>query len=123
EMEERATPNKKQGPDPLDEIQHGKTVRLHIREFACIFAIIILAIGAYRIRVYGEGLPMLVGAYTAAAALLLLGYRLPRVLYPVWDAWMTFAHYLGMVMTVVLLTVLWIVLVIPLAVGLRVSGK
>jgi hypothetical protein len=36
-----------------------------------------------------------------------LGLLAPRVLLPVWRAWMKFAHYLSLVMTGVLLTLTW----------------
>lgn len=58
----------------------------------------------------------------AGAALLVLGEVAPKVLDPVERAWMCLAHLLGGVMTRVLLTVVFVVVVIPQGLLMRLFG-
>ena len=59
----------------------------------------------------------------ATVLLLVLSYLFPIVVYPFWSAWMTFAHYLGIVMSFVFVTVTWVIMAVPLAILLRMIGK
>lgn len=60
---------------------------------------------------------------TVGGALLLFGLAAPALLRPVYRAWMGLAFALGFVMTRVLLTVVFVGLVVPIAVVLRLVRK
>jgi general stress protein CsbA len=49
-----------------------------------------------------------------------LGYFFPRVLVPLWRAWMKLAHYMGLVMTFVILSVAWTIGFVPMAYLLKI---
>lgn len=105
----------------LEQLYFGKTKRRHIQEFGCVFGIIFCLIGIYSL-LYGEGntpIYMII----ATVCLLALSYGFPLVVYPFWSAWMTFAHYLGIVMSFLFVSVTWVVMAIPLAFLLRIIGK
>jgi len=63
--------------------------------------------------------------YLAVIALLFLvsGLTLPRVLKPLYVIWMTFAFYLSMVMTYLLLTVFFYLIMSPVGLIMRLFGK
>ena len=106
----------------LDAVSYGKSTRQHVREFGALFATIAFAIAAY--RVYHGYSPLMSGIFAVVGVLFaVFGYLAPIVLYPLWKGWMTFAHYLGIVMTSVILGAAWCIMVIPLAVLLKVIGK
>jgi hypothetical protein len=58
-----------------------------------------------------------------AGLFLVAGLALPRVLSPIEWAWMKLAHYLGTVMTVVLVTIAFLVAITPLGLLMRIFGK
>ncbi|NMC63571.1 MAG: hypothetical protein GYA55_10450 [SAR324 cluster bacterium] len=104
--------------DPLDELYFRKSIRQHVKEFVCIFAIITLIMGGYRIYWHSD---MTWGLSLAAFAVLLLGlgYLAPNLIRPVWKGWMRFAEKISIVMSVVILGIAWIVALIPIAIMLR----
>ncbi len=58
-----------------------------------------------------------------AAAFLLLALLLPRALAPVERGWMAFAKVMGSVMTYVLLTLTYFLVITPIGVALRALGE
>ncbi len=107
---------------PLDRLLHQKPIRVHVQEFAVIFGIILVgmsAMFAYKNKPMSDVLAFMVGA----AVLVVLGYRAPGLLKPVWGAWMKFAEGLGKVMTFLLLSVMWLAMFVPFAIVLRIVGK
>lgn len=116
------TLNKISEIDVLDELWHRKSIRQHVREFAVIFSIIFLVVAGYNIHMRGSTV-VVTSLIGAAGLFLFLGYCLPLILHPVWKAWMGFAHVLGIVMTTVILSIAWTVVVIPTAVLLKLTGK
>lgn len=96
----------------LDERYFGKTKRAHLREFAQVFALIFLVIGGGRLYHYGWVMSV-VALLCATATVLYLGYYKPLLLHPAWKAWMKLGHALGAVMSVLMLSLAWIVMVIP----------
>lgn len=109
-------------PSPLDELVARKPVRRHIRDFAGILAFVLLAIAAY-ITYRGGSLANCGALIVAAGILLILGYSFPAALRRVWESWMLLAEYLGMAATFLLLAVVWLLLLVPTAVLLRLLGK
>jgi len=107
--------------DPLLELSFGKPVRQHVKEFGLLFAVIgtcVAAVKLYRGRETTEWMMWLAPAMLFAV----LGLYAPRVLLPVWRAWMKLAHYLSLVMTSVVLTIAWCVGVIPIAGVMKIFG-
>lgn len=105
--------------DLLDEIWFRKPVRQHIREFAQVFALVFLLIAG--ISAYKNGPNVLSNSFIALSLVTLaLGYKTPRVLHPLWKGWMAIGHYLGAVMSIVILSIAWAILVIPIAIILKV---
>ncbi|MCB0320446.1 MAG: hypothetical protein KDD60_05920 [Bdellovibrionales bacterium] len=105
----------------LDALYFGKPKRRHIEEFGCIFAILFCIIAG--VRAYNGSVDRALPMVVAAGGLVGLSYAVPIVVYPFWSAWMTFAHYLGIVMSFVFVLVTWTVIATPLALILRVIGK
>ena len=107
--------------DPLSELSFGKPIRQHIREFGAVFGLlfsIIAAIKAYR----HPELFAYAGLWAiAAASVYLISVNAPMVVKPLWRAWMGLAHVLGLVMTTVILGFIWILFMIPFAIGLKVA--
>jgi hypothetical protein len=60
---------------------------------------------------------------SVGGALLLLGVALPPALGPVYKGWMAFARVLGAVNTFVLMSLLFFLVITPLAVVLRLLGR
>lgn len=67
--------------------------------------------------------PLVVGLGGPGAALALLGLVAPEVLRPVFVVWMGLAVVLGAVMTRVLLTLVFALIVVPIGLALRLAGK
>ncbi len=107
--------------NPLDEKWFGKTIRQHVREFACVFALICL-ISAGMMIYKGRDL-MWPGIWTGVALVLVaLGYGAPAVLHPLWKGWMKLAHYLSVVTTFLIIGLAWTVVLMPISLLLRVFG-
>jgi len=96
----------------LDVMLYKKPVRQHVKEFSCIIAIVLLLIAAY-FSFKGASLATTLSLFTAALVLLGVGYVFPKVLRPVWDSWMLMAHHLGIIVTGLILSMTWLLLVIP----------
>jgi len=109
----------KEGISTLDERWMGKTIRQHVREFGAVFGTVFLIVCA--VKMYGRA-PVATCASWAAAGLLsaALGYCAPQVLVPLWRAWMKLAHYLGLVMTFVILSIAWTIGFVPMAYLLKI---
>lgn len=112
----------KKAVDPLDQRYFGRPIRIHIAEFACVFSIIFLIVGGVLTWRWWAITPA-VTAIVASGVLVSTGYRAPQILKPLWQGWMKFAMFLGMVVTAVLLSLVWILLAIPMALLMRTLGK
>lgn len=67
--------------------------------------------------------PLAMVAAGAGGLLVLLGLVLPQVLSPVLRAWMALGHVMGLVMTPVLFTLLWLVAFVPVGVLRRTLAR
>lgn len=111
----------KKHSDPLDEVWVNKPLRKHVSEFGAVFAIILLTIAGiklYRYSLYTTPLYFILGA----VIFLVLGYRLPRLLLPVWRGWMKFAMVLGLIMTTLIIGIAWTLMLVPIALLLKLFG-
>jgi hypothetical protein len=92
------------------------------RSFGIMFAVIfLLVIGWLRWRGEGEGAaPVLLGL---AAVTLGVALVRPRLLRPFNRGWMAFSVLLGRIVSPIVLSVLYFVLITPLAAALRLGGR
>jgi len=92
------------------------------RKFGIVMAVAITVLGAIRWALHGfHAFPK--GFLIVAAVFLVLGIVAPRVLKPVLIVWMKFALAMNWVMTRVILTVAFFVLMIPAAMIMKLTGK
>lgn len=91
-----------------------------LRTFGLVMAVALGVLGGLLLWKARPAGPYLLAAATVFAALAL---TLPRVLAPVERVWMAFARVLSTVMTYVVLTLTWVLLVTPIALGMRLAGK
>jgi hypothetical protein len=107
--------------DPLEVVTFGRSARKHVREFGLLFGAICFGVAAWKLY---RGADLIKPFYWLVPGVIFagLGCLAPRVLLPVWRAWMKFAHYLSIVTTAVLLAVTWCVGFLPIAFILRLVG-
>ncbi|MEP0774876.1 MAG: hypothetical protein HRF46_11015 [Acidobacteriota bacterium] len=91
-----------------------------LRRFGLVMAAALALLGGLLIWKARPAGPYLLAA---AAAFALAALAAPRVLAPVERLWMGLARVLGTVMTYVVLTLTWVLLVTPIGLGLRLAGK
>ena len=108
--------------DVLDELWFRKPIRRHVAEFAIVFALISAVIGGFIVYKHG---PIFRSTYWFASSflLLVLGFYFPRVLHPLWKAWMKLAHVLNKVVTGIILSIMWTLVLLPISFLLRIIGK
>ncbi|MEZ4752903.1 MAG: SxtJ family membrane protein [Bdellovibrionota bacterium] len=106
----------------LDEFWFRKPIRRHVAEFAIVFALISAVIGG--VIVYKHGIvSRSLYWFAAAFILLVLGYRLPQVLHPFWKGWMKLANILNKLVTGLILSIMWMIVLVPIAFILKLIGK
>lgn len=97
-----------------------KKSKKELRKFALVMAVALTIIGGialWRERSWGE--------YVLYVALffLLSGRIYPRLLTPIEWTWMKMAHYLSLVMTFVILTLTFYIVITPIGLFMRLIGK
>ena len=102
----------------LDQLSFKKPIRKHVLEFAAIFGVIFNLIALFQLY-KGNPISTPLALSISSVILNLVGRFAPIVLLPAWEAWMKFAHVLGMVMTTVILGIAWIIALIPIAMLLK----
>lgn len=108
--------------DPLDDLSYGKPVRQHVREFGAVMGLVACVIAYFQIAKHHVS-PLIGGSILLTGVLVYcLGVFAPRLLKPAWQGWMKFAHYLGLMMTTVLLTAMWVAVVIPVGLAVKILG-
>lgn len=107
--------------DALDELYFRKPIRRHVQEFSCVLAIIALGIGGFIAWRGNVATPL---ALLATALLTVaIGYTRPQLMHPVWKAFLEVGHFLGTIVTYVILTLSWTVVLLPTALVMRIIGK
>ncbi len=104
----------------IEEIRNIKTGKRELRKFGITVGIVSCLLGGlflWRGRDYYSYFLIL------SAALLLLGLAVPILLKPIYKVWMTLAVLLGYLMTRVILSVLFFLVVTPIGLLGRLFGK
>ena len=102
------------------EILEIPSTKKQLREFGLTVGAVFGLIGAF---LFWKGREHAVYFLAAAAFLMLSGLVFPAALKPLQKLWMTLALLMGWVMSRVILAVLFFLVVTPIALVLRVSGK
>jgi len=119
----RIIPGVKGKRDPLEDLFFRKPVRHHVKEFGALFALITLLVTGYLLYYKDISVQSTTALFIITAAFLYFGYFQPRILYPVWKGWMAFAEKIGFVMTLVIMSITWVIVLIPTAIALNVIRK
>jgi hypothetical protein len=93
------------------------------RQFGFLFAVVFLIVALWPLwPVWPRSAPSL-GWTVAAAGSVLLGVLTPRLLTPLYKAWMAFGHVLGWINARIILGLVFFVVVTPTALLMRLAGK
>ena len=103
-----------------DEIRQIPVRRKEIRSFGLTFGVMSLLLGGF---FYWRHETFMAAWFIAAVVFPAAGYLLPASLRPFYQLWMIFALCLGWVMTRVILTALYYLVMTPIAMGIKISGK
>ncbi|THB72673.1 MAG: hypothetical protein D6B25_16365 [Desulfobulbaceae bacterium] len=103
-----------------EEIKQIKSGRRELRNFGIVIGLVLFGIGFWLL--YKQ-----VGSYqlffSAGGVILVLGFVLPSVLKPLYWPWMILAVLLGWVMTRVILSVIFFLVITPIGLVARISGS
>jgi hypothetical protein len=103
-----------------EELEQIKSEKKDNRQFGWVVGGVLLLIGAYMVYQSAAYADYVVAA---GAALLLLGTVAPMLLTPLQRAWMSFAVVMGFVMSRVILSVIFFLVLTPIGVLGRLFGK
>jgi hypothetical protein len=106
------------------ELGHLSTGRSELRRFGLVMGGACAAVGV--LVLWKTGLPPSAWAWTFAiltVTFALAGSLVPAILRPVYLAWMTIAIALGFVMTRVILTIVFFLVITPIGIVMRALGK
>lgn len=104
----------------FEEIKNIKTSKKEIRSFGITFGIIFLIIAGF--LYYHEKYSFQLFIYLASS-FFCLGFIFPIVLKPFYIVWMIFAVILGWLMTRVIISLLYYIIITPIGLFLRIIGK
>ncbi len=107
--------------NPLQERFAGKLVKYHLQSFANMWAGIALIVSGYLLLFKGSKTLSFLITLTAIA-IFIIGRKRPQIFLPWWRAWMLLAKILSSITTPLLLSAVWLVIVIPIALLLKLFG-
>ena len=100
----------------------GKAVTTHVKDFGFLIGAIFLCIGAAKLYIGFKVVPATI-CITIGFFLSLGGLYFPKVIMPLWFYWMKFALMLGTIMTLIIITLAWIIMFIPMGILFKIIGK
>lgn len=106
----------------LDEVWEKKSVRRHILEFGLLFGAIGLGLTGYK-GWHGASLERCILGALVSFGFVGVSAAMPKLIWPLWRAWMGLAKLLNMVMTPIILALLWFCVLAPTALFLKAVGK
>ena len=92
-------------------------------EIAALFSCVLLAIGLFPLLGEGETADIRILPLQIAFFLLLIGVLVPKLLKPVYIVWMKFAELLHKIVSPLTLGIMFVLIFIPVSLGLRVRKK
>jgi hypothetical protein len=104
----------------ISEIKEIKSTKKDLRNFGLVVGGVLVAIGAF---LYWKDRPAHPYFLIIGGALVLTGLLLPALLKPFQKVWMGFAVVMGFFMTRVILTILFFLVLTPLAIIAKLVGK
>lgn len=104
----------------LEEIKNIKSAKKDLRMFGLTVGGVLFALGCVLWYFEKDNFHFFLIIGTALAA---TGLLFPRLLFPLQKAWMTFGVIMGWVMTRVVLSLLFFLVMTPIALALRATGK
>ena len=104
----------------FEEIKNIKTGKKEIRNFGITFGIIFLAIAGFLFFKEKESSQLF---FYLAGSFICFGFIVPAILKPIYLFWMIFAVVLGWIMTRLVLSVLYFLIVTPIGLIPRLLGK
>ena len=104
----------------LEEIKNIKSEKSDLRKFGITFGVILLIIAGFLFWKEKESFQLL---FTFGVTLFILGIAIPFILKPIYWVWMIFATILGWIMTRVILSLLFYIIVTPIGLIARFFGK
>jgi hypothetical protein len=103
-----------------EELKQLSTTPRDLRKFALLVGGVFAAIGAWLLLKHKPAGPWFVGP---GALLMLLGLAVPKILKPVYLGWMAMALVLGLVVSTVILTLFFFLVMTPIGLMARLLGK
>ena len=103
----------------IEEIKNIKTNKEEIRKFGFLIGGVLIAISIF---ILWKELSYYQLIFVIGVSFILLGYLIPKILKPIYIIWMTFATILGWIMTRVILTILFYLIVTPIGLIARIFG-
>ena len=104
----------------LEEIKNIKSEKSDLRKFGITIGVILLIIAGFLFWKEKESFQILL---TFGVAIYVLGFAIPVALKPIYWIWMIFATILGWIMTRVILSLLFYIIVTPIGLIPRIFGK
>ena len=104
----------------IEEIKNIKSGKRELRQFGMTIGLVLGLLGSWFLWRNKEGGSLLL---ITATLFLSLGFIMPRLLKPLQKLWMTLAVLLGWLMTRIILTILFYLVVTPIGLLAKVSGK
>ena len=104
----------------FEEIKHIDSSIYQLRSFGRTVGIVLLLIGIFQYATSRALFPYFLGI---GLLLIVLGLLAPIVLRPIYIVWMSFAVVMGFIMTRVILTLLYFLVLTPIGLLAKISGK
>ncbi len=104
----------------LEELKNIKSGKSELRKFGLTIGIILGLLGGLFLW---RGKPYYPYFFIPATALIVLGLAIPQSLKPIYKIWMSIATLMGWFMTRVILSILFYLVVTPISLTARLSGK
>ena len=104
----------------IEEIRNINNTKDDFRKFGITIGIFLLIVASF---LFWKGKETFEILLVSGLALSILGFTAPTILKPIYWAWMTFATILGWIMTRVILSLLFYIVITPIGVLSRLFGK
>jgi len=104
----------------IEEFRKIKSSPKELREFGVLVGTVLGVLGAF---LWWRGKPVFLPFLAAGFLLVIAGVTVPKILKPLQKIWMGLALVLGSVMTRVILTAVFCLVLTPIGILIRLSGK